>query len=331
MPSPPRRRIRPRAAYLHLRLHRPAKGRDDRAAFGPQSGGRAPCARLRPVFRSAPRGARRSYGFDASVQQIFAALLLGHTLVIADDTTKRDGAAMNRFLVEHEIDIFDGTPTLLQIMANAEGFDALRRTARHALIGGEALPAALMRQVVGGDEGLVVSNVYRPTECCVDATACLIDRAPAATATTVPIGKPLTNVRVLVLDRMGHLAPVGARGELCIAGAGVGRGYVGDEALTAAKFVAGPAARRCASVPDRGCGAVAARRDARVLRPPRRSGQGPRLPHRAGRDRAPIAAASSGGAGCGGRRPRRARRGRVARESRAGRAGRRRRAPRPPR
>ena len=181
-----------------------------------------------------------SYGFDASVQQIFAALLLGHTLVIADDTTKRDGAAMNRFLVEHDVDIFDGTPTLLQIMANAEGFDVLRRRARHALIGGEALPAALMRQVVGGGEGLVVSNVYGPTECCVDATACLIDHAPAATAATVSIGKPLANVRVLVLDSMGHLAPVGARGELCIAGPGVGRGYVGDEDLTAAKFVTSP-------------------------------------------------------------------------------------------
>ena len=147
---------------------------------------------------------------------------------------------MNRFLVEHEVDVFDGTPTLLQIMANAEGFDALRRRARHALIGGEALPAALMRQVVGGGDGVVVSNVYGPTECCVDATAHLIDRAPAATATTVPIGKPLANVRVLVLDRMGHLAPVGARGELCIAGAGVGRGYLGDEELTAAKFVTSP-------------------------------------------------------------------------------------------
>ena len=181
-----------------------------------------------------------SYGFDASVQQIFSTLLLGHTLVIVDDGTKRDGAAMNRFLVEHDLDVFDGTPTLLQIMANAEGFGALRQRARHALIGGEALPAALMRRVVGAGDGIVVSNVYGPTECCVDATEHLIDRAPDAAAATVSIGTPLPNVHVLILDRTGHLAPIGARGELYIAGAGVGRGYLQDDAANEAKFVTSP-------------------------------------------------------------------------------------------
>ncbi len=177
-----------------------------------------------------------SCSFDASVQQIFAALTLGHTLVIVDEATRRDGAAMNRFLSEQAVDVMDGTPTLLAMMARSPGFDAACRSVRHALIGGEPLPWALATQVLRPG-GMAVSNVYGPTECCVDATAHLVAAAAPHEAPSVAVGRALPNVRVFVIDRTGHLAPRGARGEICIAGAGVGRGYVGDEALTAAKFV----------------------------------------------------------------------------------------------
>jgi amino acid adenylation domain-containing protein/non-ribosomal peptide synthase protein (TIGR01720 family) len=177
-----------------------------------------------------------SYSFDASVQQIFAALLLGHTLVIVDEATKKDGAALNRLLVQNRLDIIDGTPTMLQIMARSSGFDDVRRSVRHALIGGEPLPWRLAEDVMG--PGLmVVSNVYGPTECCVDATAQLLTAEMAREGLAVPVGRPLPNTQVLVVGRTGHLAPRGARGEICIAGRGVGRGYASDEALTARKFV----------------------------------------------------------------------------------------------
>ena len=181
-----------------------------------------------------------SYGFDASVQQIFAALLLGHTLVVVDEATRRDGAALNRFLRESRVDVIDATPTLLGMMARSEGFDAVCGSVRHALVGGEPLPWDLADQVVRPG-GMAVSNVYGPTECCVDATAHLVNRLPGERAGSVPVGAALPNVAVFVVDRAGHLAPRGARGEICIAGRGVGRGYVNDEALTATRFVRLPA------------------------------------------------------------------------------------------
>jgi amino acid adenylation domain-containing protein/non-ribosomal peptide synthase protein (TIGR01720 family) len=176
-----------------------------------------------------------SYSFDASVQQIFAALLHGHTLVIVDDNVKRDAAALNRFLVDADIDIVDGTPTLFQTLAHASGFEAMRRRVRHALIGGEPLPWALARRIARPD-GMLVSNVYGPTECCVDATAHLIDDEETPVGATVPIGRPLPNVRAVVLDSAGRVAPIGARGELWIGGAGVARGYLNQ---TSEKFANG--------------------------------------------------------------------------------------------
>jgi amino acid adenylation domain-containing protein/non-ribosomal peptide synthase protein (TIGR01720 family) len=180
-----------------------------------------------------------SYGFDASVQQIFPALLHGHTLVVVDEITRRDGAALNRFLVDARIDVTDGTPTLFQALAHASGFEAMRRRVRHALIGGEALPWTLARRLAGGD-GVRVSNVYGPTECCVDATAHLVGDGDGFGGVTVPIGRPLPGVYALVLGNTGHLAPVGARGELWIGGAGIARGYVNDE--SSGKFAECPAA-----------------------------------------------------------------------------------------
>lgn len=196
------------------------------------------------VYRRYPGALRvallASYGFDASVQQIFAALLLGHTLVVVDEATRRDGAALNRFLRESRVDVMDATPTLLGVMAHADGFAALCGTVRHALVGGEPLSWDLVEQVLRRG-GMAVTNVYGPTECCVDATAHLVARMPEQRAGSVPVGTALPNVAVFVVDRAGHLAPRGARGEICIAGRGVGRGYLNDEALTAARFVRLPA------------------------------------------------------------------------------------------
>ena len=194
----------------------------------------------RHVFERYPGALRvalvASYSFDASVQQIFGALLLGHALMVVPEETKRNGARLNDFFCQAQVDVFDGTPSLLHLMSRSDGFDAVRERVRHALIGGEPLPALLVNAVLRS-EGMVLSNLYGPTECCVDATAELIEQQLPHDQVSVSIGRPLANVGVMVRSRSGHLAPLGGQGELCISGAGVGRGYLNDEPLTARKFV----------------------------------------------------------------------------------------------
>ncbi len=192
--------------------------------------------------------------FDASVQQIFACLLHGHALYIVDEETRRDGKRLCRFFRENPVHVADGTPSLLTIMVEAglPGLDGL--ALRRLIIGGEALPRSLVeeffRQRRGMDGSIALTNIYGPSECCVDVTALTIghgdaggrgasfDRLPPQAV--VPIGRPLANVRIYILDRYGLPAPVGVPGELCIAGDCVGRGYLNNERMTAEKFAPHP-------------------------------------------------------------------------------------------
>ncbi len=105
-------------------------------------------------------------------------------------------------------------------------------------------------------------------------------------ARVIPIGRPIANTRVYILDAYGEPVPVGVSGELYIGGAGVARGYLNRPELTAEKFLADPfSGSRSADVPDRRSGPLAARWQHRVSGAQRLPGEDPRLPHRAGRDR----------------------------------------------
>ncbi|MDT3429284.1 iturin family lipopeptide synthetase B, partial [Paenibacillus forsythiae] len=187
-----------------------------------------------------------SYHFDASVQQIFAALLFGHTLYVVPKTTVSDGQALSDYYCLHQIDVTDGTPAHLQLLVAADSLQGV--ALRHMLIGGEALSwvtvsRLLDRFYADGPNGTAprITNVYGPTELCVDASA--FDILPGASLPTngyVPIGKPLGNHRFYILDACGGLQPFNVQGELCIAGDGVGRGYLNRPELTAERFVADP-------------------------------------------------------------------------------------------
>ncbi|WP_033403883.1 non-ribosomal peptide synthetase [Paenibacillus fonticola] len=178
--------------------------------------------------------------FDASVKQIFAALLLGHTLHIAPRDVRSDAKALSEFYSRHEIDLSDGTPTHIR-MLNALP-DNSRVAVRHYLIGGETLHFETARQWIErcSPHKPVITNVYGPTECTVDATSYTIDTAIEGQGATVPIGTPLPNVRVYVLGSSLEILPRGAIGFLYIGGAGVARGYFNREELTNESFVPNP-------------------------------------------------------------------------------------------
>lgn len=187
------------------------------------------------------------YVFDASVQQIFAALLYGHTLYVLDEETRMDGYKMVQFFEQHRITLSDGTPAhfsmIANVLANKEVEEDQSTVYPHFLIGGDQLTKDLVQKVetLLRQDKLRITNVYGPTECTVDATICHVHAEDIQTSKPIiPIGRPLPNVEVFVLDEGGELLPPGAIGELCIAGAGVARGYLNRPELTREKFVAHP-------------------------------------------------------------------------------------------
>ncbi|WLQ16679.1 amino acid adenylation domain-containing protein [Hahella aquimaris] len=176
--------------------------------------------------------------FDASVQQIFAALLLGHRLVIVDADSRRDPARLVDLLSAEQVRCADCTPSLLGMLTGAD--QAGRLTPDSLLVGGEALPMELVRAFYNANHHTTLINVYGPTECCVDVSACALERDALPQTAIAPLGRPLRGAHLFVLDPWGQPAPTGAIGEIVIAGAGVSRGYLKRPELQTEKFVALP-------------------------------------------------------------------------------------------
>ena len=187
--------------------------------------------------------------FDASVQQIFPALLYGHTLHLIDEELKRDGDRLCERLRDWRVGVCDCTPSLLGIMLRGGLAERCGGTLRHLLVGGEPLASSLIRELYASSSAasIIVTNVYGPTECCVDDVALTIrseewlGRLARLDGVTMPIGRPMRNCHVVIVDRHDSAVAEGVPGELLIAGVCVGRGYVNDPDLTRERFASLPA------------------------------------------------------------------------------------------
>ncbi|MEO8153226.1 MAG: amino acid adenylation domain-containing protein [Rhizobacter sp.] len=174
--------------------------------------------------------------FDIAALELFMPLVSGGCVVLADRRVAQDTALLAEVLRDRHVDIAQATPTTWRALIDAgwDGAPALK-----ALCGGEALPlelSARLRQRVGA-----LWNVYGPTESTIWSTAqdVTAHRAPS-TGPYEPVGRPLANTRVYVLDERGQPVPRGSVGELLIGGAGVARGYWNRPALDRERFVADP-------------------------------------------------------------------------------------------
>ena len=170
--------------------------------------------------------------FDISVLELYLPLTSGARVVIAAKDTIMDPSALAKMIRETGTTIMQATPTLWHELAASrpDKFDGLR-----IITGGEAFPSGL--KLALQELGCDVHNQYGPTETTIYSTAMHLGDERAGTP---PIGRPIWNTRVYVLD--GGLKPVppGVVGELYIAGAGLARGYLGRPELTAERFVANP-------------------------------------------------------------------------------------------
>jgi amino acid adenylation domain-containing protein/non-ribosomal peptide synthase protein (TIGR01720 family) len=197
----------------------------------------------REIYRHNPKimnvALMASFIFDASVQQIFAALLQGHCLHICDSESRRDGQALLAFLEKQQIDLTDCTPSLLQIMLEAGLAERPDLRLAQVIVGGEALPPQLIETIAGSSRAgnLNIYNVYGPTECTVDATLHVVDNRRRYLGQAVSIGKALDHAQVKIVDCYGHRQPDGLAGEIYIGGIALAHGYRRQPALTADRFV----------------------------------------------------------------------------------------------
>ncbi|NIM15670.1 MAG: amino acid adenylation domain-containing protein [Candidatus Aminicenantes bacterium] len=186
------------------------------------------------------------FAFDASVKQIFGALLQGLCLCIVPEEVRFDGGGLVTFYHKYKIGISDGTPTHITLLLESININNrttdFREMAIHLLIGGEALPLKTTERFfnVFGAKHLKITNVYGPTECSVDAACFEINAKAIYHYGSIPIGKPMPNQTIYILDNRGQLQPIGIPGDLCISGDGVARGYLNNPELTAEKFINNP-------------------------------------------------------------------------------------------
>ncbi|HET7462386.1 MAG TPA: amino acid adenylation domain-containing protein [Longimicrobium sp.] len=180
---------------------------------------------------------KTSLSFDGSVRELFLPLMAGARIVLARPGGHRDPRYLLEVIGREHITTVNLVPSLLQVLLEEREVENLAGL-RRILCGGEALPGALLERFAQRLPGVELHNLYGPSEA---ATAVAWPRCVAEPGrATVPIGAPVANTRVYVLDGAGEPVPIGVAGELYIGGAGVARGYLGRAGLTAERFVADP-------------------------------------------------------------------------------------------
>ncbi|MBS9386560.1 MAG: amino acid adenylation domain-containing protein [Dolichospermum sp. BR01] len=176
------------------------------------------------------------FGFDASVWEFYAPLLAGGQLLIAKPGGHTDSAYLLRLIARQQVTIVQLVPSLLQMLLEQGGIETCH-SLKHVFCGGEVLPVALLEGLLSKLD-VNLHNLYGPTETCIDATFCNCQRE--IYAQIVPIGRPISNTQIYILDQNLQALPVGVPGELHIGGAGLARGYLNRPELTQEKFIANP-------------------------------------------------------------------------------------------
>ncbi|HSS49484.1 MAG TPA: amino acid adenylation domain-containing protein, partial [Thermoanaerobaculia bacterium] len=179
------------------------------------------------------------FSFDVSVWEFFWPLLAGARLVMALPGGHRDSAYLVQTIMEEGITTLHFVPSMLQVFLEAPGVERCAGPGclRRVLCSGEALPYELERRTFARLPGVELHNLYGPTEASVDVTAWTVVREAGR---GVPIGRPIANLRIHLLDPVGFPAPVGVPGHLHIGGVGLARGYLRRPDLTAERFVPDP-------------------------------------------------------------------------------------------
>ena len=179
--------------------------------------------------------------FDASVMEMWAPLLHGARIVMVSQAALMDANAMADLLRREQVSILHLVAGLLG--AYADALSAVFPTLRYLLTGGDVVDPRAVAKILRNSPPQHLIHCYGPSESTTFATTHEPPEVPEG-ATSIPIGRPIANTQVYLLDSAGRLAPFGAVGEVHIAGDGLAIGYLNRPDLTAERFVANPFTNR---------------------------------------------------------------------------------------
>ena len=181
-----------------------------------------------------------SYAFDFSVWELWGALLHGGRLVVVPHLRARSPREFYALLCEQGVTVLNQTPSAFRQLMAAQAESPHDHSLRCVIFGGEALePATLAPWYARNGERTQLVNMYGITETTVHVTWRPLTPEDT-TRSSSPMGVPIPDLRVILLDRHGQLVPIGVAGELHVGGAGVTRGYLNRPDLTALRFVPDP-------------------------------------------------------------------------------------------
>ncbi|HGM5550335.1 TPA: amino acid adenylation domain-containing protein [Pseudomonas putida] len=183
-----------------------------------------------------------SFAFDFSVWEIWGALAFGGQLLLVPQTVSRSPDDCYAMLCRTGVTVLNQTPSAFRQLIAAQGRSPLQHSLREVIFGGEALEPGLLKPWYArvGNAGTRLVNMYGITETTVHVTYRPLEAADALLVGRSPIGVGIPDLQLYVLDALREPIPVGVIGELYVGGAGVARGYLNREALTAERFIADP-------------------------------------------------------------------------------------------
>ncbi|MDQ1925190.1 amino acid adenylation domain-containing protein, partial [Massilia pseudoviolaceinigra] len=177
------------------------------------------------------------FSFDVSAWEFFLPLLFGAQLVVARPDGHQDPIYLSKLVCDADITLMHFVPSMLAVFLEqieTHHYPLLRRI----LCSGEALPYSLQLRITQLLPDVELHNLYGPTEAAIDVTSWYCKRD--SYVGIVPIGRPIANTQIYILDTHLQPVPLGVAGEIYIGGAGVARGYLNRPDLTAERFIADP-------------------------------------------------------------------------------------------
>ncbi|WP_432403720.1 amino acid adenylation domain-containing protein [Wukongibacter sp. M2B1] len=183
---------------------------------------------------------KTNYIFDVSVAEIFGWFFGGGRLVILENGLEKEPLDILRTLEENKVTHCNFTPSMLQTFLNVlrENDSNSLGDLKYIFSAGEALHVNTVRKFYEFKGSTRLENLYGPTEATIYSTMYSLEKL--GEKQTVPIGKPIDNCKMYILDKNNRIQPIGVQGELCIGGDGVARGYLKRPELTAERFAENP-------------------------------------------------------------------------------------------